>query len=231
MTGELPSSIVAGVSFVGRAGGQVKTLGGFKKGRHTLPDAANAATNAFLGKICESELTAQAEKLFQAVRSGLGYKRKDVGLSVSGAGAVLTAKDFIVEILYALEETTPTRYGVITTLHSVRNADLARTEEFNRIFSAAFTELAFALRKGASVEAMIDLIEGLDPGAGLKVSYPSDYRECVITVEGIDAQVRSTGSSLEMVFPKAGSPRDLLDEFARVRGAFAVDRELAGIVG
>ncbi|MEO7411944.1 MAG: hypothetical protein ABIZ81_01185, partial [Opitutaceae bacterium] len=92
MTGALPSSIVAGISFIGRGAGQVKTLGGFKKSHHTLPDAANATTNAFLGKICEGELAAQSEKLFQSVRTGLGYKRKDVGLSVASPAAVLTAK-------------------------------------------------------------------------------------------------------------------------------------------
>jgi hypothetical protein len=231
MTGELPSSIVAGIGFVGRGGGQVKALGGFKKGHHTLPDAANATTNAFLGKICGSELTAQAEKLFQAVRAGLGYKRKDVALNVAGPGAVLTAKDFVVEIFYALEEAAPARYAVTTTLHSLKNAELARTEEFARIFAGMFSEISFALKKGASVEAVIDVIEALDGEGGLAVSYPSDCRECVIGVEGVDAQVRCSGAALEIVFPRAGSPRELMEGFATVRGAFSVSRELAGMIG
>jgi hypothetical protein len=231
MTRELPSSIIAGISFVGRGGGQVKALGGFKKGHHTLPDAANATTNAFLGKICEVELTAHAEKLFQAARTGLEYKRKEVSLNISSPGAVLTAKDFVVEIFYALEEAAPVRYAVTTTLHSLKNAEIARTEEFIRIFGGMFTELSFALKKGARVEAVIDLIEGLDPAAGLAVSYPSDCRECVVSVEGVDAQVRFSGASIEMVFPRAGSPAELMTGFAEVRGAFAVSRELGGLIG
>ena len=75
MPDELPSRVVASIAFVGRTGGQVKALAGFKKGRHTLPDAANAVTNAFLGKICDGELAAEAEKLFQAVRTGLGDRK------------------------------------------------------------------------------------------------------------------------------------------------------------
>src|SRR5476651_851520 len=107
MTGELPSSIIANISFIGRTGGMVKTLGGFKKGHHTLPDAANATTNAFLGKICAGELAARAEALFQQVRTRLGYKRKEVSLSLTGPMAVLMAKDFTVEIAYALEDAVP----------------------------------------------------------------------------------------------------------------------------
>ncbi len=230
MTGELPSSIVAEIAFVGRGGGQVKALGGFKKGHHTLPDATNATTNAFLGKICAGELGEEAEKLFQRVRAGLGYKRKDVALSVTSPSAVLTAKDFVVEIVYALEETAPERFGVTTTLRELRDAAVARTEEFAAVFARRFTEISFGLKKGASVEAVIDAIEEIGGERGMTVSYPSDCRECVIRVEGVDAKVRCTGGTLEVVFAAAGSPRDLIDGFAVVRGAFAISKVLAGLI-
>ena len=45
---EMPSSTVAGLSFIGRGGGAVKTLTGFQKAHHTVPSAVNAATSAFL---------------------------------------------------------------------------------------------------------------------------------------------------------------------------------------
>ena len=230
MTGELPSSIIAGISFIGRSGGLVKALGGFKKGHHTVPDAANAVTNAFLGKICEFELSEQAEKLFQDARTELGYKRKDLSLTVAAGAAVLTARDFTVEIFYVLEEAAPARYAVTTTLRGLKNADLARTEEFARVFHGSFTEIAFALKKGAKVESIVDVIEALDGEGGLAVTYPSDCRECLISVEGVEAQVRCTGAALEMVFPRVGSPRELMAAFAEVRGAFSVSRVLAGLM-
>src|ERR1035437_3027551 len=91
---ELPSRVVAGISFVGRAGGFVKGLSGFKKGHDSVPDAANAATNAFLGKICERELADETEKLFQDLRAGLGYKRKEFALSVTSPLAMSGAEGF-----------------------------------------------------------------------------------------------------------------------------------------
>jgi hypothetical protein len=231
MTGALPSEIIAGISFTGRSGGPVKLLGGFRKGHHTLPDAANAVTNAFLGKICAGELGERAEELFQKVRTALGYKRKDVSLGLTPPLAVLTAKDFTVEIAYALEETEPTRYAVTQTLHSLRNGDLAQTEEFAGIFAAAFTEISFGLKQGARVEAVIDAIEALDGEGGLAVDYPADCRECLIHVTDIEARVRCTGGTMDIVFSRAGSPRELMAEFAAVRSAFAVSPALAGAIG
>jgi hypothetical protein len=231
MADALPSGIIAGIAFVGRGGGAVKSLGGFRKQHHTVPDAANATTNAFLAKLCAGELAAEAETLFQAVRAGLAYKRKDVALSVSSPLAALTAKDFTVEISYALEEADPARYAVTTTLHSLRSAELARTTEFVAVFAGKFSELSFALKKGARVEAVVDAIEALDGEGGMAVSYPSDCRECEITVEGVDARVRCTGATLDMVFPRAAGPAELMDGFAAVRGAFAMSKALSGLIG
>ena len=78
---------------------------------------------------------------------------------------------------------------------------------------------------------MIDAIEGLDDESQLQVDYPSDYSECTIRVEDVDATVRCTGASLDMVFPQAGAPRDLLAEFAAVRSAFGISKALAGLMG
>jgi hypothetical protein len=231
MADEIPSRVIASIAFVGRSGGQVKALAGFKKGHHTLPDAANAVTNAFLGKICEAELAEEAERLFQEVRAGLGYKRKDLALSVTSPVANLTAKDFAVEMAYALEESDATRYAVTTTLRELRDTEVAQRAEFSRIFAGRFTEISLALKKGARVEAVIDAIEALEGEGGMSVHYPSDCRECMIRVEGVDAEVHCTGGALEIVFPRGGAPMELMVAFAAVREAFRISKALAGLIG
>jgi hypothetical protein len=231
MAETLPSRVVASIAFVGRSGGPVKALGGFRKGHHTVPDAANATTNAFLGKICDAELAEEAEKLFQAVRAGLGYKRKDVALSVTSPIAVLTARDFTLEIFYALEERDAARYAVTTTLRELRDAELAKRGEFAGIFAGRFTEISFALKKGVRVEAVIDAIEALDGEGELEVSYPSDCSECTIRVEGVDAAVRCTGATLEVVFPRGCAPAELIESFGAVRAAFQISKALSGLIG
>lgn len=230
-SGELPSRVVADIGFVGRSGGAVKTLDGFKKGHHSVPDAANATTNAFLGKICATELSDAAEALFQEVRAGFAYKRKDISLSVTSPAALLMAKDFTVEICYALEERDPARYAVTTTLRGLTSAELARGETLTRIMAGKFSEISFALKKGARVEAVIDAIEALDGESALNVRYPSDCRECTIAVSGVAAEVRCTGATLEMVFPRGAAPGELIEAFGAVREAFQISKALSGLIG
>jgi hypothetical protein len=230
MSAELPSPVVSAISFVGRSGGAIKSLAGFRKPQHSVPDAANAATNGFLAKICASELAADAERLFQDVRTGLDYKRKDVSLSLASPSATLVTKAFLVELHYAVNEADPARYDVTTTMRELHDVTLARTEAFGRIFSGRFSEIEFGLKKGTRVEAVIDAIEALDGEGGITVDYPSDYRDCTIRVATVDAQVRCTGMSLELVFSRAGSPAELIDAFSEVRDAFQISKVLSGLI-
>jgi len=81
---------------------------------------------------------------------------------------------------------------------------------------------------------VIDAVEGLPPGSPseLNVTYPSDYHECLLTVEGVDACVRCTGVTLSVEFPRSSSPRELLTAFADVRRAFVLSKDavLAGLL-
>jgi hypothetical protein len=232
-----PRSFISQVSLVGRGGGAFKTLRGFDKSRHTVPDAVNNATSGFLAKLCAPELGEEAEAFFQRARVELSYKRKDVSLDVTSPVAVLSAKDFTLEIGYALEAADPSSYAITRTLHSLKNGELLRVAEFDALFAGQFSAIAFALKKGVRVEAVIDAVEGLEEdaaeaGGKLRVDYPSDCSECTLRVDGVGAAVVCDGATLEMRFERNGSPRELVEAFAAVRKAFALtkDRALAGLL-
>ena len=195
-------SFISQVSLVGRGGGAFRTLRGFDKSRHTVPDAVNNATSGFLAKLCTPELSEEAEAFFQKARDALSYKRKDISLDVTSPMAVLSAKDFTLDIGYGLEAADPSSYAITRTLHSIKNGDLLRVEEFNALFAGQFSAIAFALKKGVRVEAVIDAVEGLDgtDEAKLRVDYPSDCSDCTLTVEDIGAAVVCDGATLEMRF-------------------------------
>ena len=123
------------------------------------------------------------------------------------------------------------RYAVTTTLRELHDIDVARRETFARVFAGRFSEISFSLKKGARVEAVIDAIEALDGEGGLSVQYPSDYHDCVIRVSGVEAEVRCTGASLEVIFPRGASPAELVDAFASVREAFQISKALKALIG
>ncbi len=229
---EPSSSYVAGISLLGHGAGVVKRLAGFRKQHHTVPDAVNAVTTAFLGKLCTAELTEEGEGYFQRTKAELGYKRAELALEIMSPTAVLTTKDFTLEIAYSLESADPAAYRVTRTLHSVRDGKLLQREEFDRLFAGAFSAIVFALAKGVKVEAVIDAVEARPAGDALTVNYPSDCRHCVLTVEGVAAEVVCDGATLEMRFPRAGSPREMIEAFLAVRSAFALTKDavLAGLL-
>lgn len=228
-----PSSFLPRLSFAGRSTGLVKNLGGFRKQHHTVPDALNAATCAFLAKLCAPELATEGEAFFQRIRAALGYKRADLALDVAPPQAVLTARDFTFTLHYALADCNPAEFILTRTLLELRTPEVLARPEFDALFAAQFTGLVFDLGRGVRVEAVIDAVEALERGAALAVTYPSDCAHCVLTVEGVAAQVWCDGATLEMQFPRRGSPRELLREFEAVRSAFALtkNRVLAGMLG
>lgn len=226
------NTFVSRVCLIGRSEGLVKTLAGFKKQHHTVPDAVNAATEGFLAKLCAAELAAEAEQFFQRAKAAFGYKRTELALDVSSPTAVLTARDFTLEIAYGLQVADPASYAVTRTLHSLGETAGAAHPELNALFAGQFTGIGFGLVKGVRVEAVIDAVEACGREHGLAVNYPSDCRHCVIAVEGVAAEVVCDGATLEMRFPRAGSPAELVEAFAAVRSAFALskDRVLAGLL-
>lgn len=226
------SKFVARVRLVGQAGtGAVKALGGFKKGRHAVPDAVTPATQAFFARLIEPDLAEEAEGWFQRARAGLGTKRKELTLEVTSPVAVLTAKDFCFQIEYALEARDATSYGGTRTLHELKAGRLG-APAFETLFAGQFSEIAFDLKKGVSVEAVIDAVEDLDRVGGLTVDYPSDCSACTLRVTDVEAEVVCDGVSLAMVFPRAGAPMELIEAFIAVRRAFALSKRsaLAGLL-
>ena len=197
-----------------------------------MPDAVNAATSAFLGKLCASELAAEGEQWFQRAKAAFGYKRAELTLEVASPAAVLAAKNFTLEIAYALEAADPGGYSVTHTLHNLSSGELVERPEFDDLFARMFEGMVFGLTKGARVEAVIDAVEAQAGAGGLSVSYPSDCRHCVLAVAGVDAAVVCDGATLEMRFPRPGSPRELVAAFATVRSAFALSKDpvLAGLL-
>lgn len=223
---------VSRLSLMGRRTGQVKTLGGFKKQHHTVPDAINPATVSFLGKLCAAELASEGEQWYQRAKSAFAYRRNDLTLEVTSPLAVLTAKDFTLEIAYAFEAADPTGYEVTHTLHNLSDPTLVQQSDFDELFAGMFDGILFALVKGLRVESVIDAVESQTSADGLTVSYPSDCRHCVLRVAGVAAEVVCDGATLVLQFNRAGSPSELVAAFDEVRSAFVLskDRVLAGLL-
>jgi hypothetical protein len=229
---EFTPSTLAALHLSGHGSGLVKKLRGFRKDRHTVPDAVNAATQAFFARLCAEEVAEEGEQWFQRAKTTLGYKRRDLTLTLGNASALLQAKDFTLETTWSLNEADPNEYAVSRTLRDFTSADFVLGPGCDEVFASTFTEIVFTLARGVAVEAVVDAVEALSAESALTVQYPANCSECTLGVPHIDATVRCTGATLEMIFPSAGSPRELIEAFGRVRAAFRFtqDTALAGLL-
>jgi hypothetical protein len=224
-----PEEVVQGLSFRSTTRGPVKRLAAFDKSRHTVPDSVNQATSTFLARLVSDELATEAERLFQDVRAAFGYKRKAISLSIGSPSAVLTATDFVFELAYSLSEDDPSDWTLTRSLHPKTGGGFLRRGACDQVFAGMFEDLVFAFSRVVDIEAIIDAVESLGEADSLRVDYPSDCEECELTVRDVDAKVRVTASSLEMLFPQAGAPSELLDGFLAVRRRFRMAE--AGVLG
>lgn len=218
---------VTRVRLVGDLGeGAVKSLPGFRKGRHTVPDSLCPATQLFFGRLCADRIGEEGEDWFQRARAELNYRRKDLTLEITSPRAVLTARDFVFELVYELSSHDPARFEGKQTLHTVQSGCLGG-EAFERLFAGQFREIGFDLTKGVSVEAVIDAVEDLAGVTGIRVDYPSDCSRCVLSVNEVAAELECDGSSLAMRFARTGGPSELIAAFAAVRHAFRLSQKPA----
>lgn len=233
-----PFSKISQIRLVGGSGGAVKTLRGFDKSRHNVPDSVNAATTGFLHKLCAAELAEEAEALFQRARLALGYKRAGISLDLAPGLATLVTRDFQWELAYLLEEAEPGRYAITRSLQNLRSIDLVHLPRFDELFAGQFDSVVFDLARGVRVEALVDAVEALDRGdedepPALRVDYPSDCSRCELTVPGVAVRVECDGATLALRLPRAGSPAACIAEFEAVREAFRLSKDavLGGLLG
>jgi hypothetical protein len=229
---EFTAQTLAALHLGGHGAGVVKKLRGFRKDRHTVPDAVNSATQAFLARLCADEIAEEGEQWFQRAKSALGYKRRDLTLTLGNASALLQAKDFSLELTWSLNDANPAEYAITRILRDFTSAEFVLSPGCDELFAGTFTDIVFTLARGVAVEAVIDAVEALPATSNLTVHYPASCAECTLGVPDVDATVRCTGATLEMIFPQAGSPRELLEAFSRVREAFRLtqDAALAGLL-
>ncbi|MDQ8182731.1 hypothetical protein [Pelagicoccus sp. SDUM812005] len=211
--------LVSSLAIVGRMQGEVRRLAAFDKKRHTVPDRVCGATQAFLEKLCEEELTEEAEALFQAAREQFGYKRKEISLEVGAGFARLETKDFVLELRYELLEEEPSDYVVETCVKDVASRDLLESAPFNAAVGRRFDRLRCGLAGRVSVESVIDAVEE-DESGERRVDYPSDCSSCTVTIEGIAGEIFVDGAVLEVRYGKLTTAGELMETFERIGSAF-----------
>ena len=225
-----PSAEVRNVHLLGSKPGNVKNLTGFRKGFHkvpaTLPDAMFERQ---FGAMAEPDLDKLARELFEKLRAGRGYKRKEINLNLDAPTATLTTTDFTLDLTYSPDPADPGDYTLTHDLHSIRDIAVFADGSLNDVFAGVFNRVSFSFGQAIDMEDLIDELEDA-PGGSASLRYPPDCSECVVQLPGYTGVVRVTSRELEVVSPAGASPAELVKTFVEASEVLAANPTLERLI-
>lgn len=225
-----PSAEVRNVHLLGAKPGNVKNLTGFRKGFHKIP--ATLPDSMFerqFGAMAEPDLDRLARELFEKLRAGRGYKRKEINLNLDAPTATLTTTDFTLDLIYSPDPADPGDYLLTYDLHSIRDIAVFADGSLNDVFAGLFNRVSFSFGQAIDMENLIDELEEA-PGGSASLRYPPDCSECIVQLPGYTGVVRVTPRQLEVVSPAGASPAELVKTFVEASEVLAANPTLERLI-
>lgn len=195
---------------------KIRTLSGFKKYYHTVPDEINDKTQQFVAKIGTTEVQEEADRLFKTIRQSLHYNRRDIELKREKGHAAILCKDFDVDVFIMQDMQNPRQYLLKTEIYNIRTPSIIMSDEFNRAFKNSFSELGFQFDNLIDIENIIDKIETLN-SPNIDIEYPSDCSSCKIFLKSFDGVLEIIHNELKIIYTWNLRAIDLIQAFAKVQ--------------
>lgn len=226
----LDASQVERLAFRHETSGRVKALGGFLK-THQVPDRVTSATQQFIGRLARTDIQADIDEIFAALRDHFGFARKDLesGVEADGTGFIRTPK-FDYTVTARIDPDDPASVLWRREVARLRDPEVVRDAPFRAAFGNTFDTLVFEVLDPIDVPAFVDRIEESKP-AGVKVALSPDQQRCTLTVPGLGGSIGVEPMSVTVSGRSPAGPGSLLDaflQFQRRFGGAAAPRALPG---
>lgn len=204
------------VRIYGETLGEVRTLSGFKRGRHRVPDEANEATENFVRRIASSEIEKDLESVFQQLREAFGFKRNELKTDSSDQGETIITPFFNYDVSVSLNPDDASEYVLRREVSNIREPNQVFSDEFAMAFPDAFDTLEFESKGAIAISDIIDHIESIDDDS-ISVTYDKDVTYCKIELEGSDLMIHVSQGSFCLSLPRVSSPKLLIESFFEVQ--------------
>ena len=206
-------------AFVGMQYGAIKSLSGFKRNVHTVPDSANPAAQRFVSNISDAELKKHTDQVLSSLRNHLGYGIKDVTRSFSGSSASLKTTDFDVNIDITQDQEEPDTYSIRTEVTNFRNPPIVGSPEFNKAVSRFVDTMELQLPSKFDVEEVIARLEKSTLKDLVEIDYTSDLSNVEIQFLETGVLLRFKNGICEVTTEKKTNPLGLLEAVGKTQAA------------
>ena len=196
----------------------VKSLSGYQK--HLRLSSKEPVSDKFLADLASSDLNDELDKAFKKLRSGFGFKRKELTATepLENCGEVATP-GFTYEVSVSPIEDEPANVLWRRAISRISDAETVTSPEFEKTFGTQFNILELALTEPVDVEAVIDEVEDSDDST-VSVDYEKDASWCRIEFRGRKESIHVEPDKIRVHSSGEISPTDLIEMFLSAHAEF-----------
>ena len=193
--------------------GRIRRLQGFLRGQHQEPERHTPAAEAFARRIGHPDVEERAEILYRQIRTGLGWKRRDLTFRCEDATAVIGTPAFTVTLWIEQDPEEAQSYRIGIEVGAISSAEIVHQEAFLEIFRPHCHLVLIDFPKTIDLEATIDRIENSDRLAP-HLDYAADASWLTLRVEGAGVEMRLEAHQVCFSMGRGGDLRLLIDQTA-----------------
>ncbi|MFT5301171.1 MAG: hypothetical protein ACI814_001956 [Mariniblastus sp.] len=205
-----------------------KQLAAFAK-HHRVPTTCSDSDHRYLADLAESDIDADLQEVFSALRKSFGLKRKEISVDgPSDGGGVITTPFFNYEIQVILNPEDPSKVIWRRMITGISEPARVFAGPFEDVFGNRFTILEVNLADPLDLEAIVDHIEDIDIET-VKIDYDKDLTWCEIKFTDSTSVVMINAESIRVISRREIAPIQLLESFSRIQSDLLSMLNLNGI--
>ncbi len=174
-------------------------LPGFDRRRgHRVPDSVSSGATAFVRRLAAEEVKQEIEACHAALRTKLGYKRRQLRVTVQAEGASIITPDFEFHLVVEQDPGDPGGACLRRTIQGVRTRAILASPAFAQAFGSGFDGLDLTVGQHIDVAGLIDAIETREP-PGWTLDYGYEAKSLTLTSPQLPLAVHVTPARVRLV--------------------------------
>lgn len=197
----------------------VKSLTGFRKETHRIPDSVSPSNEAFIAKLAATDLGEDLDQRFAALKSAFSFKRVDLNVSgpAEGAGTIITPY-FSYHVQVSLNPANPAEVVWHRRVTDIQQPSYALSDPFAEVFTKTFDTLEFTPTEPINIETLIDRVEELEDER-IQIEYDREATSCTLSMQGVKGEIQVVKDKVKFYQGSAADPRQLVQSLVKIQQA------------
>lgn len=187
----------------------VRSLSGFRKGSHSVPNQASGATQSFVEDISEVEIREALDTVHAGIRKHLKYKRSDLKVSYASGSASIIGPHFNYHVEVTINEDDPSKVTFHEFIENISDGQIIMSDQFDSAFNSGFNSVDFVFEDEIDIAGIIDKLEDSEDSS-CSLDYDSTLTMLKVSIEGFPAEIVIEPDRLRIVVQRPVAPRKLL---------------------